>query len=93
MLGHTMTVRSRLKVLIAQRNLDRAHRGEDPLTVREIAEACRLAPSVITGLTANRSKRVDFDTLNALCGYFGVQPGELLEYVPDADDASEASNG
>ncbi len=29
--------------------------------------------------------RLDVDTLNRLCEYFRVQPGELIEWVPDAD--------
>ncbi len=28
--------------------------------------------------------RLEADALNRLCAYFDVQPGELLEYVPDA---------
>jgi DNA-binding Xre family transcriptional regulator len=27
--------------------------------------------------------RLEADALNALCEYFGVQPGELLMWVPD----------
>lgn len=28
--------------------------------------------------------RLEADALNRLCAFFGVQPGELLEWVPDA---------
>lgn len=30
-----------------------------------------------------RFERLEADALDALCAYFGVQPGELLEWVPD----------
>jgi DNA-binding Xre family transcriptional regulator len=46
-----------------------------------------------TGMTMNRAYRLASedgqfdalraDALDALCRYFGVQPGKLLEYVPD----------
>jgi DNA-binding Xre family transcriptional regulator len=28
-------------------------------------------------------ERLEHDAINELCAYFGVQPGELLEYVPE----------
>jgi hypothetical protein len=28
--------------------------------------------------------RVDLKTLNGLCNFFGIQPGGLFEYTPDA---------
>jgi putative transcriptional regulator len=45
-----------------------------------------------TGLTLTRAyrlarapgqfQRIEAEALDALCRYFGVQPGELLEFVP-----------
>lgn len=77
-------VRSRLKVLIAERNLQLLREGKPQLTVRRIADESGIPGSVITGLTAGRAGRIDFKTLDRLCRYFDVQPGELLEYVPEA---------
>lgn len=76
-------VKSRLKVLIAERNLERARQGQEPLTVRGVALAAGLAPSVVGGLTSNRSQRIDFATIDKLCRFFSCQPGELLEYTPE----------
>ena len=28
-------------------------------------------------------KAVTTDSINAICAYLGVQPGEIMEYVPD----------
>jgi DNA-binding Xre family transcriptional regulator len=67
-------VQSRLKLVIA---------GEKPISIRDIADATGLAPSTITGLTANRSKGVTFDTVSALCDYFQVEPGALFLHTPD----------
>ena len=30
-----------------------------------------------------RFERIEAEALEVLCRYFGVQPGELLEYVPE----------
>lgn len=78
-----MAVSSRLKIVIMERNLERAREGQPALTLRQLSADTGLALSTITGLTANRARRVDFATLNILCRYLSVQPGDLLEYVPD----------
>lgn len=31
----------------------------------------------------DKSKRVDTETINRLCEYFNVQPGDIMEYVKD----------
>jgi putative transcriptional regulator len=82
-----MTVRSRLKVLLWERNLARVKAGQAALTIRQIAEETGLATSTLTGLTANRARRVDYDTLNALCKYLDCKPGDILEYVADEEDS------
>ena len=79
-----MTVRSRLKLLIAERNLERIKHGLPEITLRQIAAESQLPLSTVSGLTSGRAGRVDFRTLDKLCRYFNVQPGELLEYVPVA---------
>ena len=78
-------VRSRLRALLAQRNADRAERGEPELTIRQLAEDTNLSASVITGLTARRSKGVQFETLNKLCTYLGCTPGDILVFEPDKE--------
>ena len=82
--GNPMTVRSRLKLLIAERNVERVRAHQPMLTLRHLAEETGLALSTINGLTTPRAHRIDFKTLNALCRYFDVQPNDILEYVPDA---------
>lgn len=80
-----MTVRSRLKLLIAERNVERVRSGQSMLTLRYLAEETGLALSTVSGLTTPRANRIDFNTLNALCRYFNVQPGDILEYVPECE--------
>lgn len=78
-----MTVRSRLRVLIASENLKRAQAGLDALTQQQIAAEAGLPLSVVNGLVTNRAGRVDFKTLDRLCRYFKCQPGDLLTYEPE----------
>lgn len=76
-------VQSRLKLLLAQRNVERMQRGEMVLTIRDLAEAAELAPSVVSGLTARRANQVHFRTLAKLCKVLGCTPGDILEYVDE----------
>lgn len=80
-----MAIRSRLKLLVAERNIERLKRGEPELTQRQIAADCNLSLSVVNGLMSGRSVRVDFTTLDKLCGFFDVEPGDLLERVPERE--------
>jgi len=75
-------VQSRLKLVIAEYNLRLMRKGDKPVSIRDIADATGLAPSTITGLTANRSKGVTFDTVSALCDFFQVDPGSLFLHTP-----------
>lgn len=83
-----MAVRSRLKIVIAQRNLERVKCNQPLLTLRHIAEETALAVSTVNGLTSQRATMVNFATLDKLCAYFKVQPGDLLEYVPEENESA-----
>ena len=78
-----MAVKSALRKLIAQENLRRAETGEPALSQASIARASGVPQSVISTLAAGKSRRIDFDTINGLCTFFKVQPGELFDYTPD----------
>jgi len=82
----TMAVRSRLKLILAEHNTARIRSGLEPRTVRSLAEEIDLSPSVITGLTSGRARRVDFETLNKLCRVLNCSPGDILEYVPNTPE-------
>ena len=40
-------------------------------------------------LKNNKAKAIRFTTLEAICRVLDCQPGDILEYVPDEDAASE----
>ena len=81
MTGINMPVRSRLKLLMSQRNTERIRAGLEPWKIRELAEAADLSPSVVSGLTSNRAGQVRFDTLDKLCRVLECEPGDILERV------------
>lgn len=81
-LTYSMPVRSTLRRLIALENVKRAEQGRPSLTQQEIARDTGLPLSVVNGLATGRSQRVDFKTIDKLCEYFHVQPGDLFEHIP-----------
>lgn len=79
----TPMVRSRIKVLLAERNLERARNGEKPVSVRGLADRTGLTHSALVKLVNNQSKMISFETLNRLCKELNCNPGDLLAYTPD----------
>ncbi len=58
--------------------------GERRLSIQDVAEGTGLAYSGVHALYHAKARRLDLETLNKLCNYFGVGPGELFEWTPDA---------
>lgn len=57
--------------------------GERKLKISDVARATNLHRNTITLLYQETATRIDLEAIDALCGYFGVPVGELLEYVPE----------
>ena len=66
----SMPVRSRIKVLLAERNLERARAGARPISVRQLAEATGITHSALVKLVNGQSTRIDFNTLDKLMAFF-----------------------
>jgi len=69
---------SRLSVLVAER---RAPGARAP-GIRTIAAESGASVSTVQRLMNNTMRRVPLDDLAALCRYFGVSVGDILEYIP-----------
>lgn len=83
MQGMNMPVKSRIKVLLAERNLDRARSGEKPISVRGLAEATGITHSALVKLVNGKSNMISFETLDKIMQFFGTKDlNEILEYVP-----------
>lgn len=78
-----MAVKSRIKVLLAERNLERTRAGEKPISVRGLAESTGLTHSALVKFVNNKSTMISFATLNVLCKELNCTPGDLLVYTSD----------
>jgi len=58
--------------------------GRD-LTLTEICESTGLSGETVRGILKSTTKRLDIDTLGALCKFFGVAPGPVpfVVYEPN----------
>jgi putative transcriptional regulator len=59
--------------------------GARRLNIQEASKQTGLSYGTVFDLYHGKVKRVDITTLEALCRTFGVQVGDLLEYVPDSE--------
>ena len=57
--------------------------------ITKLAEQTGLAYSSVLDLWHDRVQRIDKKTIARLCGVLSVQPGDLLEYVPDDQKEAE----
>ena len=82
-------IRSRLRQL----RFEKEERENTKLTYDVLTRDTGLAPSTLARLLKRGPvDRIDGQTLDALCRYFGVGVGEVLEFVPgDEENTGEAS--
>ena len=55
------------------------------MKLKDLAEATGLAVNNLSILKTNKARAIRFSTLNSLCKALDCTPGDLLEYIPDAD--------
>ena len=55
----------------------------------ELSKEVDVTMANISILKNNKAKAIRFTTLEAICRVLDCQPGDILEYVPDEDAASE----
>lgn len=55
---------------------------ERGLQNKDVVALTGVSRNTITSLAGNATKRIDYDTLGALCNGLEVTPGDLLEYIP-----------
>ena len=77
-----MAVKMAVRKLIARENMRRAETGEPVLTQTELERLSGVSQSVVSTLMSGKIKRIDLKTINGLCNFFQVSPGELFEYTP-----------
>ncbi len=83
---HAMPITCTLREVLAQENVRRAQQHEPTLTQRQLARDTDISLSVVNNLVLGRTQRIDFRTLDRLCRYFHIQPGDLLRWTDDESD-------
>jgi putative transcriptional regulator len=79
-------VKSRLKILLNERNHARITAGQPEITIRQLAADSGVPTSVISGLTSGRAQQVHFKTLDRLCKQLECTPGDILEFSREAEN-------
>jgi putative transcriptional regulator len=64
-------LRCRLRILMAE--------ADPPISQAELAKTLSLGPNTVNKLFNNNFKRVDAETVEKLCHYFGCNINELFE--------------
>ena len=57
------------------------------IVLGELAERVDITQANLSILKNNRAKAVRFSTLEALCRELKCQPGDILMWIPDGEDA------
>ncbi|MBN2594131.1 MAG: helix-turn-helix transcriptional regulator [Sedimentisphaerales bacterium] len=61
---------------------------DERMKLKDLAEATGLAVNNLSTLKTNKARAIRFSTLNSLCKALNCTPGDLIEYIPDADENS-----
>jgi len=59
------------------------------MTLTELATRVDITLANLSILKTGKARAIRFSTLEAICGALGCQPGDILEFVPDAMSGSE----
>ena len=69
----------------------RARKGR--MTITSLATQTGIAASTLSRLETGKTKGIEFATLEALCRFFGVEPGELFEMADTPAQPEPATVG
>ena len=59
------------------------------MTLTDLAERIDITLANLSILKTGKARAIRFSTLEAICTVLGCQPGDLLEFHPDADAAEQ----
>ena len=54
------------------------------MSLNELSERIKITPANLSILKTGKAKAIRFSTLEAICRELDCQPGDILEYRPDA---------
>lgn len=65
-----MSISCRLRVVLAQLNVERAKMGQPALSLRRLSQESGVSLSVLAALNTGKSQRIDYATIDRLLLYF-----------------------
>ena len=80
-------LKSRLKLVLAQYNVERAQKDEELFDLPKLAATTGLAYTTVQRLYNHSSDRVDLKTLDTLTDFFGIGLDALFEKIPNKVEA------
>ncbi len=72
-------IRCRLAFLLAEKKLK----------IADVSRDTGLNRSTLTAMYYETTQRIDLESVNALCRYFGCKVDDLFVYVPDGDGKTD----
>lgn len=63
--------------------------AEKRIHANELATRIDLSENNLSRIRTGRIKAIRFSTLDALCRELGCRPGDILDYIPDAEVSTE----
>jgi len=60
--------------------------GERKVKIIGVARETGISRNMISSLYYENAKRIDLESLDALCRYFQCQPAALFEYIADPEE-------
>ena len=61
------------------------------MTLTDLADEIGMALANLSILKTGKARAIRFSTLEAICAALACQPGDILEFLPDAAEAAEAA--
>jgi putative transcriptional regulator len=61
------------------------------MTLTQLAERVDITIANLSILKTGKARAIRFSTLEAICIALACQPGDILEFVPDAAEEAEAA--
>lgn len=61
------------------------------MRLTELSERVGITMANLSNLKTGKARAIRFSTLEALCAALACQPGDILEFLPDAAEEAEAA--
>lgn len=82
-----------IRILLIKLLDEKSFQEKRRITLSEVSEKTGISRATLTRIANVPGNVTNTDTINALCKYFGCQPGELLSYIEDEEKNADIAEG